>query len=377
MKLKKVAAVLSTLLLSVNFDCVMATKGKLNKKCLQKVCDYLYRTDEMTLWRAVQKNTSVLTDKNFVLNLPKNITWRMLMDVQYQCDDIGMYALDKPSSCRKLGVRAPEKGYIDALLKAWSHMTTSIQECRKMNADLYIELHDLAVDNVWQNYETHHYTLSKTFPVDWRVVRKEPSYVLVHEPIYMSKGIRDSYIQVSFGLSTAKEQKPGNFTKLGLEEFDKKQTENNWFDGLESKLLEGSSIQCNNLVAEEIESKEKMKDLIDQFFAQYYKSLDILNSGQSLEGSFLPEHSSPLDKKLELIIRTCQDLDQAHVFADGNIRTIAFLVMNKMLIENDLNPTCMYDPNVLDCTDIKTLIEHVKTGQAYFLSLKNRLNLIH
>lgn len=377
MKLKKVAAVLSTLLLSVNFDCVMATKGKLDKKCLQKVCDYLYRTDEMTLWRAVQKNTSVLTDKNFVLNLPKNIMWRMLMDVQYQYDDIGMYALDTQSSCDEVGAKAPEKGYIDALLKAWSHMITSIQECRKMNADLYIQLHDLAVDKVWESFKYHgRHALSETFPANWAVY-KTTSYLSVREPIYMTKGLRNPTSAVHFGLMAPDECEAGTFTELGLEEFARKRDTKKWFEGLENKLLEGSSIQHNILTAQKFESIAQTKDLIDQFFAQYYKSLDILNSGQSLEGSFLSEHSSPLDKKLELIIRTCQDLDQAHVFADGNIRTIAFLVLNKMLIENDLNPTCMYDPNVLDCTDIKTLIEHVKTGQAYFLNLKDQLDLIH
>ena len=86
-------------------------------------------------------------------------------------------------------------------------------------------------------------------------------------------------------------------------------------------------------------SEIQMSTYAKEFFDKYYEKLKELTEKGYLEGSFLPPNSSLIDKRLELIIRTCQDLDQMHLFTDGNIRTIAFLVMNKMLIENGFNPT--------------------------------------
>lgn len=74
-------------------------------------------------------------------------------------------------------------------------------------------------------------------------------------------------------------------------------------------------------------------------------------------------------QKLIAIVSFCQNLEQAHLFFDGNIRTIGFFLLNKLLLMNDLNPTSLKDVNCLDCLSVEELIQEVKEGQDYFRCL--------
>lgn len=76
------------------------------------------------------------------------------------------------------------------------------------------------------------------------------------------------------------------------------------------------------------------------------------------------------DEKLHAIARLCQDLDQLHVFVDGNIRTTGILLLNKLLIENGLSPSVMHDVNQLDCLSEDELVTIIKEGQEFFQRLK-------
>jgi hypothetical protein len=72
------------------------------------------------------------------------------------------------------------------------------------------------------------------------------------------------------------------------------------------------------------------------------------------------------DDKLAVIARCCQELDQAHAFADGNIRVIAFVLLNKLLIENGLSPTILLEPNRFDGYSVGELVADIKEGQQNF-----------
>ena len=75
------------------------------------------------------------------------------------------------------------------------------------------------------------------------------------------------------------------------------------------------------------------------------------------------------DEKLHAIARLCQDLDQLHVFVDGNIRTTGILVLNRLLILNGLSPCVLKDVNQLDCLSEDEIVELIKEGQDFFRSL--------
>jgi len=72
------------------------------------------------------------------------------------------------------------------------------------------------------------------------------------------------------------------------------------------------------------------------------------------------------DAKLTAIVRCCQDLEQAHLFPDGNGRTIAFGVLTKLLLENRLTPCIMHDTSHIDGFSVKELVEEFRKGQETF-----------
>jgi hypothetical protein len=62
-------------------------------------------------------------------------------------------------------------------------------------------------------------------------------------------------------------------------------------------------------------------------------------------------------------------LDQAHLLPDGNIRTIAFGVLPKLLLENGFEPTILHDPNILDGYSVAEIKVAILQGQKDFRSL--------
>jgi hypothetical protein len=66
------------------------------------------------------------------------------------------------------------------------------------------------------------------------------------------------------------------------------------------------------------------------------------------------------------IARCCQDLDQHHLFSDGNARTLGFLVMNKLLLQNGLSPVVLVDPNHIDMNSIDELVTKMRFAQVQF-----------
>ncbi len=74
-------------------------------------------------------------------------------------------------------------------------------------------------------------------------------------------------------------------------------------------------------------------------------------------------------QKLSAIARLCQDLDQLHVFVDGNIRTTGILLANRLLLQQGLSPCVMQDVNQLDCLSEAELVIRLQEGQDFFQTL--------
>ncbi len=70
--------------------------------------------------------------------------------------------------------------------------------------------------------------------------------------------------------------------------------------------------------------------------------------------------------KLVAIAQCCQELEQAHPFSDGNARTFGFLLVNKLLLESDLEPAMIEDPNRFDGYSAAELAQEIRKGQAQF-----------
>jgi hypothetical protein len=111
---------------------------------------------------------------------------------------------------------------------------------------------------------------------------------------------------------------------------------------------------------------EKLKEIIgkcDNNINCIEKQIDVLDSGNV-------NTPSERDQKLAAAVECCQNLDQLHAFADGNVRT-ATLVLNKFLIELGEYPCIFDNPNVLGLKSIRELVQYTKEGQERFKSYIN------
>lgn len=70
---------------------------------------------------------------------------------------------------------------------------------------------------------------------------------------------------------------------------------------------------------------------------------------------------NPVDK-LKSIITFIQNCEQAHVFYDGNCRTLCMSMFNFLLMANDFPPAILTDPNHFDCFSVDQLIEETLLG---------------
>lgn len=85
--------------------------------------------------------------------------------------------------------------------------------------------------------------------------------------------------------------------------------------------------------------------------------------------------SSTPDEKLTAIVRCCQDLEQAHLLPDGNLRTIAFGVLPKLLLEIGECPPILRDASTLDGYDVETLKAKIREGQETFRTYVNSIRV--
>ncbi len=228
-----------------------------------------------------------------------------------------------------------ETGYMQNMLTALKYMLDNLG--KPIDKNEYTELHNRAVNGV--------------------------------NGMFSNKlGIRKDNMHGAFGLNLNV-----NCSKEGIKEFYEKNTSEWISDRLVAHNSSSEDIKkigdIKNKTNRNVMFSANMFNDGDKIcnivFDEYYKMMECLKRTGTFPGC-KNEDASLEDKKLEIIARICQNLDQMHLFEDGNIRTIGFLLLNKLLIENDLSPTIMTDPNVLDFKSIKEIIDEIKKGQVYF-----------
>lgn len=118
-------------------------------------------------------------------------------------------------------------------------------------------------------------------------------------------------------------------------------------------VLENGQLVAPNI--EHGEPKEILKTRLNEILSTYYRSMRSMHS--------------ELGKK-RVIARTCRALEISHFFNDANQRTVVFLVLNKLLIDEGLTPTIVADPYVFDgYMSADQLVSEINQGQAFFQQL--------
>jgi hypothetical protein len=215
---------------------------------------------------------------------------------------------------------APQEGYNAAMSRAFDYVLTNIK--KKLDAEEFKDIHHKCVDLVKnvgstaREFNPGGYSIipanaSKEARKEWK------SDHLIETRQDMRAG--DAFLSWSFGSPWGGIMISSNFEKM---------------------------------------KPEKISEKVNTLFNEYY---DEINKAKTNE------------EKLNAIVCLCRKLEIAHFFPDGNQRTIVFVILNKLLIENDLPPAILDDPFVFDGYLSKNqLVQAVINGQNYFLECSKK-----
>jgi hypothetical protein len=251
---------------------------------------------------------------------PKQHIWKMLMDAKHH-KTRGKYGFEN------------EKGYMGAMMNSLHLMLGTVDQ-KPLSADLYEQLHDAAVRGVSDR-----------------------------EGLPMEQSYRsDRAYGAAFGLDMDT-WSPGGHAEL-LAKY-RRRAESDEFVGhmLEKhpdKMLKRSDDGQQLLGRQDFRVRPlgpvEAHDIAKGVISRYHNEI---------------ESAENEDERLTAIARICQDLDQLHLFADGNIRTVVFLLLNKLLLEQGFSPVIMHEPNVFDGKSVSELKALIKAGQAKYESVKH------
>lgn len=253
---------------------------------------------------------------------PKEDLWRLTLDGRFQDKTInggpnlfyrGEFGFEN------------EAGYTAGVMNAMVTMLGTLGQ--RLTPDLYETLHDLAVDQVLARDKT------------------------LGQPEYIEKQMRDG-TDANF-----RSDSRGSLSRDGLNETVLRGQNDDWFqvkvDGPPDLGGPGPTImtvECQPRSA--AECRQRVADILDR----YYQAFDNFDD------------QTTADQRLDAIVQCCQSLEQSHIFGDANLRNIAFVVMQKLLIENGLSPSIMHNPNVFDGHSAAEIRELIKEGQDTFES---------
>lgn len=118
------------------------------------------------------------------------------------------------------------------------------------------------------------------------------------------------------------------------------------------------SVACNDVFLESL-------SFIEPNHRDYQSTI------QNLVNAICKEYNEAIKKavtdsdKITVIVTYIQRIEQLHPFLDGNLRT-CYILLNKLLRDNNLSLTVLMNPNRFDCCSREELVEMVIRGQNNF-----------
>lgn len=242
--------------------------------------------------------------------------WRLVIDLKLQ-DELGWLYYD---------VR--EKGSVKGLLIAFSSMLESLMNKEPLTEALIIKWHGLLLGNV-----------SFSSPVIAGEYHADPVNVGV---VLGKNGTKDG-MSILFD----PEQRPVKFMLLkGRSELD---------DPSEKNDLR---YYIHTVINHSHEIADEMKKIIKN----YHKQIKIIDEEKN-------EPSTKKNKILKVIAECIQNMCLLHPFRDGNTRIFAIITLNRLLLENQLSPVILYDPNRFEGYTTDELVQEIETGMVTFKNI--------
>lgn len=245
--------------------------------------------------------------------------WKLFIDKD--CHSLGKMAFDISSKSEKT---PPEPGYYAAMQAAFDYTLKNLH--KKLDAEEFKKIHLLCIANV-ENLKSNEKDFKpSTYSFIYKNVSSDASFEWKNEKLIVL--INDLF------KGTAKSE-----------------------DYLATALYsDGYKISSNYVNA----TQEIIAQKINDIFATFYTEI---------------ENAADKEAKLLAIVAACRKLEIGHFFSDGNQRTIVFVILNKLLLENNFLPVILEDPLVFDGYHSKReLLKDISQGMANFLSTMQNEN---
>ena len=292
------------------------------------------------------KYLAVKDNYDIILKIIKNFSddekWKMFVDGKDQSE--GKYVYDRPNCGSKTG----EPGYLESMLNAWNYMISTLGKKIKIHKDrmnddndIYLKMHKYTCNNVSNMLEDSDYYRKTDRDVCFEICSDSKSKITKNLIKYQNKLKNEGF-------------EPEKISNWEID-FKKREITCCYFSKIE---------QSEDFLNSGYSSGSRY--LANKIFTNYYNKLAELKKSKYIKGSFLSKDASYEDKILELIVRTVSTLMWSHIFPDGNGRLNIYLVLNKLLIENNLLPVIIYYPHDLVCNDVFFGIDLIKDGQNDF-----------
>jgi hypothetical protein len=274
---------------------------------------------------------SNLYDRAFQ-NFPKEQFWRMFIDWSRQDNNPLVFDKDEP-------------GYHQGMMRGFDYIKETIGQ--KLTVEMFKEIHTRCVTGVLSCDEIsdEEIPFETGFSFENATIDEyeEYSYSIPSMPPEAKEEAQKQNLLIVWS-----NPKPSNFdlmnhlsTYIIRNDYGHKQ---HCIESLSFLHLEFSTA-CNN---PSTAPRKRIENLINNYYEQITKA----NSS---------------DEKLVAIVNLCRALEIYHVFRDGNQRTIAFALLNKLLIENNFSPAILGNPFIFDGPHTtQEMIQAVHEGMKIF-----------
>lgn len=291
-------------------------------------------------------------EKKFLEYLPDCELWRLFIDGYRQSR--GWIKFET------------EPGYLLAMGTAFAYGYQNFDKNKHTLIDLIKTLHHLAISRVSNtNYDNKNID-SKEFNAELKVKFKLKCYKTGKANTLTSNGLRQIIEKITLGrsLTTNTDLLKNIHTKKLPLTVTKTETSTTPVTKTNLQGLIGSvedsafpkNVESLYLHRDKL-SNAVMNQIIKSYLSIYEKNIRLATNWE---------------RKLEVIINLIQDLEQAHPFYDGNLRTFAMLLLQFLLAVNGMPCAILNDPNVFDGYSREELKNEVIVGMRNFLSLLNK-----
>ncbi len=282
-----------------------------------------------------------------ITSYPSNSLWRILVDlIDHEKEGPAWMADEEP-------------GYLKSMFNALNFVLETLDT--PLSTDHLIDLHAAAV-----KYTHRKETWLAANPDD-----SEQEEISVNLELFTTC-LRQGYA-AEFGLQIMEDQQT-NCSKKGVAELLNKLAQgDNYFSIINSDL----SIQINTKTIEQFTDVEEVFKLIqgNEFrISTKAASVETIRARiDNIISNFHLEISAAItqENKISAIARCVRDLELTHPFDDGNCRTMAVILLTKLLLQQQLSPAILEYRDKFDAFSINELCEEIKHGMSRFQNKEN------